>query len=754
MKHGAEKTRSLLFSLLVLGLLSFASRSASAFSDKLPFDISADIIDYIDANQKLHAEGHVVITQTSSTLTADYVTYDRANNHFAARGNVVLRENGEIVAGDQMVYDLAKQEGSVTGGKGYNAPWLFQADSWEKKLDYYLSRQTSVTSCSLLDPHYHIRASRVHVVPGELFWSWNNRFHVDTVGMPFFYSPFMYKALGLQRVVFQATPGHDTVNGNFAKTKTTIRFTPDIYDRFRFDHYTNAGEGLGNELFYTGSNGTKGSLFGYYINPHGNAEQFGAPKAPQYNIRAYHYQAFQNNYVIQSNVNLRKNVSFNNQYFRDDYNQSQVDLPSSIALSRQGKRFSQHLVAERTDSPDIGDTSPFAETHMQSASYPRYDFTAYEAPIWSPGKKREPRAISVPRSSSTLSAFGPPNEEEAREIALSKAPPSRLGPLMLSGAGSIGETYLRQDRRSRTSGSGQATLSQSLRISDKWTASASLLPQMSWTDKPAPGGSIRGFLGRYTTTEGLRYRPFSSLTLDNGYTLTERFAPNSFRRDDTQDDGGIETHRFGFSAYWRPSRSILLRSSEGIDIRRIRNEDPNTYRQRKFDAWLTELTLQPQKAKYDIFFRYSLAHYPERVGLWEATWHYVGVHKTNIESGILYNRGLPGQLTWNNRIGVYFSPGWRVDAVINSLVPSAGVYGGSADGRLINSEFIVIRDMHCWEAQFTYRNIPLLSNEYSLTFNLKLGSNAEKAITNEELEGQFYPWRDPSSNRRPLYQTN
>jgi lipopolysaccharide export system protein LptA len=710
----------------IAATLSLFSPNSDAFNPKEPIDVSADMIDYVDANQQITAEGNVHIVQSSSSLTADYIQLDRATQRLLAKGHVILREKGSILSGDLLDYDLRAEKGTMHNGKGFTSPWFFQGTSWERERDYYIGRNAAFTSCDLADPHFHMRSVRVHVVPDRLFWAWGNKVYADK--LPVFYSPFLYKDLSKRRVVLQIQPGHDTVNGSFAKTATTIRFTDHVYDRFLFDHYTNAGNGVGNELNYQVPSKLKGSLFGYYINPKGTPELVGAPRAPQYNIRSYHWQRLRDDLTIQSNVNLRKNVSFNNRFFQQDINQSVNDITSSIALTQQRRRFNHRLVFERFDAPDPGDSSLFAETHVQSASLPRYDLTFFQRPIWTP----KTPAVST----STVGALSQP----------------KLGPLQFSANLSAGENYSRVDDKTRTNVRGSFSLSESIPLSRNWSFSPSITPDVRWQDKydPTPPtsssttiipiGSFRGVQGRLGTSNTLRYRPLSSLTIDQTYSLTSRLYPNKLTLDRRLADRGIETHRLGWLLYWRPKRQVLFRSFSGYDLRKIADESPNLYRQRKFDPWTAELTYQPQRVALDYFLRHQLNFYPTRTGLWEATVRYSGVYRTIIETGLLYNRGTAGELTSNNRIGFYLSPGWRVDAVMHALIPNQSA-SAARHARMIDNEFIVARDMHCWEAQFIYRNRPPFSREYSILFNLKLGSRAAKEIADEDLESQFYPWR-------------
>jgi lipopolysaccharide assembly outer membrane protein LptD (OstA) len=103
----ANSTRA----LIALALLALASSNATAFDSHQPFDVSADMIDYLDANQEITAEGHVNIVQSSSSLTADYVQLDRVRKRLIARGNVIIREKGGILAGDFLDYDLVTERG-------------------------------------------------------------------------------------------------------------------------------------------------------------------------------------------------------------------------------------------------------------------------------------------------------------------------------------------------------------------------------------------------------------------------------------------------------------------------------------------------------------------------------------------------------------------------------------------------------------------------------------------------------------------
>jgi hypothetical protein len=715
--------RSIFYSTIFL-LLCLVSRSATAFNSHKPFDFSSDSLEYDEATQDITAVGNVTVVQGSSTLQADRVLYNKTHKRLHGEGNVILRDKGSFLMGEVLDYDLVLEKAFLEGGKGFGSPWYFQGSAWEKAQDYFRGRDASFTTCMLPDAHYHVRSSRVHLIPDRMFWAWNNVFYVDNA--PAFYTPFLYKSFGPKRVVFQVQPGHDTVKGAFAKTVTTIRMVPGIYDKVLLDHYTTSGTGYGNELHYERGD-YKGSLFGYFIDPKGSPELVGAPDTAQYNVRFYHWQRVSERLTFQSNINHRKNVSFNNQFFNQDTNQSVTDVNNSAALTYVNHIATQRLVVETLESPDENSDPLFGNTHVQTASLPRYEVTFFQKPIWSPQI-----------STNTLDQVLRPNH---------------LGSLQLSGNGTFENSYSRIDEQTRLKANGSTSLALPININRQWSFTGTVSPSLRWQDEydpfvntstgttvAIPYGIFRGYQGRMSTSGNLRYRPLSALTLDQTYQTTWRMTPNEFSLDRRLQDGGVETHRLNWLLYWRPSRQLLWRSFSGYDLRRISDEEESAYRQRRVDPWTNELTIYQSKTSAHYFLRHQLAYYPTRTSLWEADARWAFDYDMYLQTGLSYNASQRGVITWNKKAGFYFSPAWRVDAVLNTLIPNDSL-SSAKKGSVLQSEFVVTRNMHCWDAKFIYKNQPPFTREYSILVNLRFGPQSAQTIENKDLEAQFYPWR-------------
>ena len=75
-------------------------------NDHAPFDISGDMIEYVDADQSMTAEGHSIVVQGSSTLKADHLRYERESQRLFARGHV-FQQRARARLGEPGVIDGA-----------------------------------------------------------------------------------------------------------------------------------------------------------------------------------------------------------------------------------------------------------------------------------------------------------------------------------------------------------------------------------------------------------------------------------------------------------------------------------------------------------------------------------------------------------------------------------------------------------------------------------------------------------------------
>lgn len=134
------------------------------------------------------------------SLLADLIRYNPKENKLAAEGNVVLLENDLRIGGDSLEFNLSDNTGTVTNpyiesGEGY----VVSGERLEKQgPDTYTLHGAKLTSCNQPTPQWQMAASSITIKAGENATLRNMRLRMfDAV--PVFYLPWASVPLDKQR---------------------------------------------------------------------------------------------------------------------------------------------------------------------------------------------------------------------------------------------------------------------------------------------------------------------------------------------------------------------------------------------------------------------------------------------------------------------------------------------------------------------------------------------------------------------------
>ena len=132
----------------------------------VPWQITADEINYDDRAQRYVAEGNVRITKGDRRLTADYVRFDHRTMQAEAKGHVVLVAGGDMLFGDQVEIDLENQIGTITQGTIFlhENHFYIRGEKIEKlgPREYAIER-ASLSSCDGERPAWKITGRKLNV---------------------------------------------------------------------------------------------------------------------------------------------------------------------------------------------------------------------------------------------------------------------------------------------------------------------------------------------------------------------------------------------------------------------------------------------------------------------------------------------------------------------------------------------------------------------------------------------------------------
>jgi LPS-assembly protein len=137
-----------------------------AGSPKVPWQISADSVNYDAASTTYHARGNVIIEKQATRLVADTVSFNHKAMTAQAAGHVVMTAGDDILTGERIELDLGRETGVVHGGTIFlkDNHFYIHGDRIEKTgKETYLAEKASITSCDGDRPDWVITGRAVKV---------------------------------------------------------------------------------------------------------------------------------------------------------------------------------------------------------------------------------------------------------------------------------------------------------------------------------------------------------------------------------------------------------------------------------------------------------------------------------------------------------------------------------------------------------------------------------------------------------------
>ena len=135
-------------------------------SPTVPWQISADRVDYDAAATTYHASGQVIIEKEATRLVADQVSFNHRAMTASASGHVVLNVGADVLAGERVELDLARETGILFDGSVFlkDNHFTIRGQRIEKTgKDTYLAEKGSITTCSGDRPDWVITGRKVKV---------------------------------------------------------------------------------------------------------------------------------------------------------------------------------------------------------------------------------------------------------------------------------------------------------------------------------------------------------------------------------------------------------------------------------------------------------------------------------------------------------------------------------------------------------------------------------------------------------------
>lgn len=143
-----------------------ALRERFTGSPRVPWQISADWVDYDAQSGTYHARGNVVVEKEATRLVADRVDFNHRAMKAVAAGHVLMTVGRDVLTGDRLTLNLDQQTGVVYDGAVFLSEnhFYIRGERIEKTgRDTYRAQRASITSCDGDRPDWIIAVRSVTV---------------------------------------------------------------------------------------------------------------------------------------------------------------------------------------------------------------------------------------------------------------------------------------------------------------------------------------------------------------------------------------------------------------------------------------------------------------------------------------------------------------------------------------------------------------------------------------------------------------
>jgi LPS-assembly protein len=218
------KHAAILFFLLIFAIISQAKSFAQ--EKRVPIIVNGDKVEFVSEGKKIIAQGDVSIEYENARLSCEKVVVYNETKMAVAEGNVVLTypkidEQGKevftVIRGDKATYNFQTGQGELIDTKIESAPFYGRSRQVNKLGDEKMeAKEAYITTCDLDEPHYRFRAKEILIYPNEKIVAKNVALLVGNV--PILWIPRYVQLMNDKRPRVTIVPGYSKDWGAYILT--------------------------------------------------------------------------------------------------------------------------------------------------------------------------------------------------------------------------------------------------------------------------------------------------------------------------------------------------------------------------------------------------------------------------------------------------------------------------------------------------------------------------------------------------------
>ncbi len=231
--------------ILIFGFWIYAS--AQAHKDSII--INGDTVEYSTEKNEATAIGNIVINYKGAILTCDKLTINTLTKEGIAEGNAKLEDERGVITGSKITYNFNTKAGTIIDAGFRSNPYFGKAERIEKINDReFISLGGYMSTCNYDHPHYSIGSKKIDFFPKDKVEIKGAAVHL--LGIPILYLPKFTHSLVEDRpkiMNIQVSPGMRKEWGPYLLTGWRYNLTENIMGRLYLDYRSKLGvsEGVG-----------------------------------------------------------------------------------------------------------------------------------------------------------------------------------------------------------------------------------------------------------------------------------------------------------------------------------------------------------------------------------------------------------------------------------------------------------------------------------------------------------------------------
>ncbi len=255
------------FATLLLVFIFAAPRVSAqpAFDLGSGVKLQADRVEFLQDQGLILAQGNVHVQQEGIHLYADTLRFDLTSQQLIADGHVTWQQDGQEVQASKITYNLGTHRGHANEVRTTTPPWYFTGTDVDLEPGLIRLRKARFTTCDYPTgyEHYHLSAGTILIRTGKSLSARNVVLYMGKV--PVFYIPYFAKNLKDIRVPFQFDTGSSTYLGRYALITVNYLFSPTNYGSAYLDYFQKKGLGFGVRHEIELNKNSVLSLYGYWV---------------------------------------------------------------------------------------------------------------------------------------------------------------------------------------------------------------------------------------------------------------------------------------------------------------------------------------------------------------------------------------------------------------------------------------------------------------------------------------------------------